>query len=405
MTAVLSDLTIIEYGDFISAPFCSKLMADLGATVIKVEPLAGDSARRHGPFPNDAPHPERSGLYLNLNTNKLGITLDTETETGKKLFYRLVAQADIVVENFAPRELADRGLDYEHLREVNPRLIVTSVTPFGQTGPYKDYKGYAINAAALGGMSNIVGEPGREPLTPPMSLGHYQGGAVAAFATLAAAFARDANGEGQHVDVSEAEVWATLHVGYLMSGYVYHGMQRMRSGHRTPGIYPYTILPCKDGFMSMIAIQGFQWKRFLELVGDGAVPEWYAKEPRFQDRYEIGRKYAAEMDELLAPWLSAHTKAEIFAACREQHIPFAPVRSIDEVANDEHLGERQFFTEITHPEAGTLRYPGAPYRFSETPWALNRPAPLLGEHNAEIYCGRLGCTSEELVKLRQTGII
>jgi len=282
---------------------------------------------------------------------------------------------------------------------------MTSITPYGQTGPYRNYKGYCINASALGGMSTCIGEQDREPLTPPLSLGAYQSGAAGAVGTMFAIFAREVIGEGQRVDISEADVWAMLHTGHVMSAYVMHGLKRVRWGHRTPGIYPYTILPCKDGYVSLIAIQGYQWKRFLELIGGGEIPEWYAEDPRFKDRREISFKYADEMDKRLAPWLMEHIREEIYTLCQEKKIPFTPVRRMNEVLEDEHLKERGFFVEVTHPEAGKLKYPGAPFKLSETPWEVERPAPLLGEHNKEIYCGRLGYKPEELAALSRGGVI
>ncbi|RLC95264.1 MAG: hypothetical protein DRI39_00525 [Chloroflexi bacterium] len=402
----LSGLKVLEWADFIAGPYCGKLLADLGAEVIKIEkPGTGDEARQRGPFPGHIPHPEKSGLFLYLNANKLGITLDPEIFTGKKILTELVKKADILIEDHAPAAMVSLGLDYTSLQGMNPGLIMVSITAFGQTGPYKDYKGYAINASALGGQSVCAGEPGREPLTPPLCLGHYQSGAAGAAAAMAALFARDFSGRGQQVDISEAQVWATLHTGNQESSFIMHGMKRMRWGHRTPGVYPYTILPCKDGFMSMIAIQGYQWKRFLEIVGDGQVPEWYANDPRFQDRRELSLKYADEMDALLAPWLMAHTKQEIYAMCREKRIPFAPVRNMEEVVNDEHLKVRDYFVEFDHPVAGRLKYPGAPGKFSESPWAIERPAPLLGQHNEEVYCNRLGYAREDLERLRNAGVI
>ncbi len=402
----LSGLRVLELADFIAGPYCGKLLADLGAEVVKVEkPNTGDEARKHGPFPNDVPGPETSGLFLYLNANKLGVTLNVDTATGLKIIKQLIKDVDVFIEDKPPKVIEALGLSYPVLREINPRLIMVSITPFGQTGPYKDYKGYALNCSALGGQSVCAGEPGREPLTPPLSLGHYQSGAAGATAAMGAIFYREGSSVGQHIDVSEAQVWATLHTGNQESSFVMHGMKRMRWGHRTPGVYPYTILPCKDGFMSMIAIQGYQWKRFLELMGGGEVPEWYSKDPRFQDRREISLKHADEMDALLAPWLTAHTKQELYQMCLEKRIPFSPVKNIAEVVNDEHLKVRDYFVEIDHPVAGKFKYPGAPGKMSETPWSIERPAPLLGQHNEEIYCQRLGYSREELTELHRGGII
>lgn len=402
----LSGLRVLEYSDFIAGPYCAKLLGDLGAEVIKIEkPNLGDDSRRHGPFPQDIPHPEKSGLFLYLNANKLGITLDVESATGATILKDLLKSADIFIEDKPPALMEKLGFSYSQLRTFNPRTIMVSITPFGQTGPYRDYKGYAINCSALGGQTVCAGEPGREPLTPPLSLGHYQSGAAGATAAMAALLGAEITGEGQQVDISEAQVWATLHTGNQESAFVMHGMKRMRWGHRTPGVYPYTILPCKDGFMSMIAIQGYQWKRFLELIGDGEVPTWYADDPRFQDRREISLKYANEMDTLLAPWLRSHTKDEIHHLCLEKRIPFCPVNNMKDVVNDEHLKAREYFVEMEHPTAGKLKYPGAPGKFSETPWEMESPAPLLGQHNEAIYCQRLGYTREELAELHRGGII
>jgi crotonobetainyl-CoA:carnitine CoA-transferase CaiB-like acyl-CoA transferase len=387
----LAGLKVVEYGEFISAPYCTKLMADLGAEVVKVEE----------PFPEDVPHPERSGLFLYLNANKMGVSLNVEAATGRRIFTDLVREADIFVENNPPRRMADLGLDYDSLKEINPRLIVTSITPFGQTGPYRDYKGYALNTAGLGGQSMRTGEPQRPPLAPALSQSHYQGGSMGAASTMAALFARMATGLGQHVDVAEAEVWATIHLGHGVHLGVFEGRKSIRSGHRTISVYPWCILPCKDGYMCLIAIQGYQWKRFLEVMGE---PEWMTDE-RFRDRIMMSWQYADEVDALVETWLVDHTKEEIFRMCREGQITFAPVRDIDEVMNDPHFKERGYFVEMDRKYAGKLTYPGAPYQLSETAWQLMRPAPLLGEHNEEIYCNRLGYSREELVKLRRTGII
>ncbi len=402
----LTGVKVLEYANFIAGPYCGKLLADLGAEVIKVEkPVVGDEARQYGPFPQDLPHPEQSGLFLYLNTNKLSITLNAEAATGANILKELLKKSDIFIEDNPPAVMEGLGLDYANLQKVNPGIIMVSITPFGQSGPYRDYKGYAINCSALGGQSVCAGEPGREPLTPPLSLGHYQSGAAGAVAALAALFARELTGKGQQADISEAQVWATLHTGNQVSAFVMHGLRRMRWGHRTPGVYPYTILPCQDGYVSMIAIQGYQWKRFLELMGDGEVPDWYANDPRFKDRREISLKYADEMDALLAPWLMSHTKEEIYSLCRERRIPFAPVKNIKEVVNDPHLEVREYFVEVEHPATGPLKYPGAPYKLSQTPWKVDNPAPLLGEHNEEVYCQRLGYSREELSQLRRGGVI
>ena len=407
MNQTLDGLGVVELAEFISGPYCGMLLGALGAEVLKIEkPNGGDQSRQSGPFQNDIPHPERSGLFHYLNRNKRGITLNIETATGREILLRLLKEADVFIEDM-PVKLARRlKLNYPSLSKINPRLIVVSITPFGQTGPYRNYKGYAINSSAMGGMSLTVGEPGREPLTPPFSLGDYEAGIVAANATMFALLARDMIGEGQHIDVSQVEAWAVFHTGNVVSAYIYRQQKRIRAGHRTPAPYPYTILPCKDGYIFMIALRGAQWKRFLEIVGDGKVPDWYANDERFKDRRRAGLEYADDLDRLLAPWLMSHTKEEIFALCRQRHVPFAPVRNIDEVVDDEHLNQRNYFAEIEF-NGGNEKFkcPGAPFRFSQSRWDLSQPAPSLGQHNYQIYCEQLGYSAEQLARLRRMNII
>ncbi len=400
----LTGLRVVEYGSFVSAPYCTKLMADMGAEVIKVEdPIAGDVSRRHGPFPGDIPHRERSGLYLYLNTNKLGITLNLEVHTGRRLFMDLVRQADILVENNPPRLMKQLGLNHDSMKEVNPALIVTSLTPYGQTGPYRDYAACSINCCAVGGVSQSIGHHWREPLTAPISMGQYQAAVNGAAASMVAILSRDSSGVGQHVDVAETDVWATFHVGFGLTLHGFGVRDHLRKGYIGGGwTYPARrVIPCKDGYMALCAPQVKQWIKFLELIGS---PDW-AEDPRYRDRHAMEDDYPEEVDALLAVWFLDHTKQEIFELCARNAVPFAPLYNIDEEVNEPHMTERLFFESVEHEEAGGLTYAGAPYKFSKTPWTLSRPAPKLGEHNEEVFCGRLGYSREELVSLRRTGVI
>ena len=398
----LSGLKVVELGNFISAPYCTKLMADLGAEVIKIEePGTGDESRQYGPFPKDTPHPEKSGLFLYLNTNKKGITLNVKTHEGQKIFKELIKEADILVENNPPKQISELGFEYETLKEFNPRLVMTSITSFGQTGPYRDYKAYALNTAGIGGQTTRTGELEREPITPPLSQSHYQSGAMAATATFGALFAQMSSGKGQYVDISETDVWATIHHGHGVHLGIFEGRKSIRAGHRTISVYPWCVLPCKDGYMCLIAIQGYQWKRFLEAMGN---PEWMHDE-RFRNRIVMAFQHADEADALVKALLINYTKEELFDICRRDQITFAPVRDIAEVANDPHFKARDYFVEIEREHIGSLKYPGAPYQLSDTPWQLESPAPTLGEHNEEVYCNQLGYSKDDLEKMRKEGII
>lgn len=403
MQNALSSLKVIEYGNYISAPYCTKLLAGLGAEVIKIEkPAIGDESRSHGPFLNDIPDLEKSGLFLFLNTNKLGITLNPDTKTGRDIFKKLIAEADILVENNPPGIMKNLGLDYPELQKINPKLIKASISPFGQTGPYKDYKAYDINSCASGGMSVGVGYPEREPLTMPLSQGSYQAGAVAAIGILGALFARKKIGQGQQIDVSEVEVWATLHMIQSSQTFLYRGVTGIRRGiHAGFFLYPGTILPCKDGFINLTAPQLEQWIRFIKLIGN---PSW-AENPRYRNRRAMHEEYPDETDELLRPWFKEHTQDEIFQMCQQNRIPFAPIYNTKELVNHPHLCERKFFIELDHPQAGVLKYPVGPCRFSKTNWSYQRAAPLLGQDNEEIFCKRLGYSREDISNLRRSGVI
>ncbi len=405
MKKTLDGLRVIELARHISGPYCGMLLAGLGADVIKVEePAAGDISRRCGPFPDDIPHLNSSGLYHYLNRSKKSVTLDVGKATGRDILLEMVKNTDVLIEDFHPRKATGLGLDYPRLKAANAGLAVVSITPFGQDGPYRDYKAYAINSSALGGMSTIVGESHREPLAPPFSLGNFQTGIIAANAVLAALMAGSKSGKGQHIDISEAESWAVFHTGNVVSAFIYSGRKRTRTGHRTFAPYPYTLLPCQDGYVSMIALRGSEWKRFLEIVGEGAVPEWYASDERFKDRLKAGLEYANILDELLSPWLMAHTREEIFTRCREKHVPFTPVRNMDEVVGCRHLNERGFFDTITY-DGGTYKCPGAPVRFSKGVWKLDGTVPNLGQHNRFVYCERLGFSEEKVLMLSRTAIL
>ena len=399
----LGGLRIIEYGGLIAVPYAAKLMADLGAEVIKIEdPGGGDESRRHGPFPGDSPHFEKSGLFLWLNANKLGITLNLRSVLGRKVLKRLLAETDIFVEDMPLPEKKKLGLDYDTLGKLNPRLIMASISPFGETGPYKDYKAYEINCSAAGGLSNATGYPDREPLKFPITVGDYQAGISAASGSIVALIAQNKTGKGQQVSISEVEALADDHAGQYLITYIYRGVSGNRRGHHAGYFYyPCSCLPCKDGYVVLIAPQVAQWIKFVELMGK---PEW-AENPRYRNRRAMFEEYPDEADALLAPWLREHTKEEIFSLSRENHLPFAPVRTMDEVVNDPQLRVREFFHSFSHPEAGSIEYPGAAYKLSETPPVFESPAPRLGEHNREILCGRLGYSEEELVKLQEYGVI
>ena len=398
--SLLSGLRVLEIGAMLSAPYCGKLLADAGARVVKLEPPSvGDPARRYGPWPDDIPHPERSGLFLYLNANKEGITANLETPTGRSIMRRLAAASDIVVQNLPPADLDRLGLDYDELAAANPNLVMASISPWGLSGPWRDYKAYDINLAAAGGISEGLGEADREPLTFGTPAVGYFAGMAAASSIVMAALARDTHG-GQHIDIAEAETMAGLYNGPEALMAVYQWRTTRRTGHHALDFpYPNCILRCQDGHIFVGSPEGRQWGRLLQVMGS---PEW-SQEPRFRNRTAMNNLYADEVDGYLEAWLSDYTKAQLLEIALEHRIPLAPVRTYDEVRADPSLAE--LFVVIEREDTGPIAYPGPPYRLPGSDTAAPTPAPTLGQHNRAILCDELGYTPAELVKLYQTGII
>ena len=398
--SLLSDLRVLEIGSMLSAPYCGKLLADAGAAVVKLEPPAvGDAARRYGPWPNDVPHPERSGLFLYLNSNKLGITANLETPTGRGILRRLAAESDVVVHNVPPSDMDRVGLDYDALAADNPALVMASISPYGLSGPWRDYRAYDINLAAAGGINEGLGESDREPLTFGTPEVGYFAGMAAASSIVMAVLGRERYG-GQHIDIAEAETMAGLYNGPEALMAMYQWRVTRRTGHHALDFpYPNCILRCKDGHIFVGSPEGRQWRRLLEIMG---MPEW-SQEDRLRNRTTMNNLYADEVDGYVEEWLADYTKAELLEIALEHRIPLAPVRTYEEVRNDPSLAD--LFVEIDRADTGPVAYPGAPYRLANADTASPTPAPTLGQHNREILCGRLGFSADELVKLYQTGII
>ena len=381
----LDGIVVVEIGGFVGAPYAARSLGDLGATVIKVEPPGGDPSRRHGPFPKDIPHPETSGLFCLLNANKLGVTLDLTRARDRERLDALLSSADALVEDLHPDEARAVGLSSADTAARFPRLVHASVTTFGRRGPWKHFRGHALQAGAAGAASIVIGEPGRPPLALPCSQPDFQAGINAAAGVLLALLARRSSGRGQHVDVAAADVMAFFG-GITSPLYTATGLAWERAGHRASGsggFYPYTILPTRDGYLCMITRSGQPWKKFIDALG---APAWSA-EPRYRDRAALGRLYPDEGDALLAPLLGERTSADLQEMCRRLAIPFAMVRNTAEVRACPQLGARGFWVTVDREHTGPLTYPGAPWRFSKTPWRIRRPAPTLGQHNAEVFGG------------------
>ena len=393
-------LKVLDLGQGISAPFCAKMFADLGAQVIKVEPPGGDAARTLGPFPGDVPDLEGSGIFLALNTNKLGITLNLETETGRELLLQLAQEADLLVENFPPRYLPDLSLDFQTLQERNPSLVVTSVTPFGQTGPWANYQANNLVISNLSGHSLEHPGPVDDPVEqPPLQLAAHQAefiaGLCAATASILALNRRRVRGAGCHVDVSGMEALAVLPQTTLAEfalGLPTKGRSKMVAGRQSL----LALLPCRDGYVGVSPRQQDQWERMVELMGG---PAW-AEDPKFATRDSRLDHWAA-LEPLLSAWTAELAKEDVYRRCQASHIPSFPLNTAADLFHSAQFQDRGFFVEADHPVVGKLTYPGWPFHLGSGKQVDINPAPLLGQDNhAVLGQGGLGLSHEDLVRLR-----
>ena len=370
----LDGVRVLDYTGFIAGPYCGRLLADLGADVIKIEPPEGDPSRPYGPFPSGKPHPEKSATYIHLNTNKRGVSLDLASAAGREAFQELATSADVLIEDGPPGQLASLGLGYEDLAKRNPALVVTSITPFGQTGPYRDFRAHHINLFnPTEGNTTARSRDGR-PTVAGGFLGEYDAGLNAGVATLAALYACRSSGRGQHVDISKFESLAALQ---RIDVSIRRNKDQAADYRRVSRIGG--LVPCKDGYVVMTVAEDHQWTSLTELIGR---PEW-ATDPRYTNRDERP-KHAHEIQRVIFAWAKEHTKDEIYRQGQAAKVPVGAVLTIPELLASPHLAARDFFREVTHPEVGTHLQPAMGFHMSRSPWQAERPAPRLGEHNGEI---------------------
>ncbi|MDO8673460.1 MAG: CoA transferase [Dehalococcoidia bacterium] len=400
----LSGVKVIDLTHYISGPYCTKMLADYGADSIKVEkPGDGDGARKLGPFLKDEPHPEKSGFFAYLNTNKRGMTLNLKTETGKAIFLRLIADADILVESYSPRVMPGLGLSFERLKEVNPRLVMVSISNFGQTGPYKDFKASELILNAMGSEMFSRGISIREPLKLGGNAVQFQAGSVSAVATSVGYWAALERGYGDHLDISifETQIGSIDSRGSALVGYSYSGKVAMRRVHGASRGYPNGVYMCADGYIQIGHSAPEFFPRVLKMLGN---PEELGDPAMALPAGQMDDDLRGIFDAYFIPWCLERTKQEIFLKAQAVGLPAGPINTMEDIAKDAHFEAREFFVDVEHPVMGELKMPAAPFRMTASPWKVRRPAPLLGQHNEEIL-GDLGFTKEDLVRLRETGVI
>ena len=390
---LLSGINVLDLADE-KASFSTKLLADMGARVIKVERPGGDPSRWTGPFWGGSPHRERSLSFCYHNTNKLGITLDLELDAGKNLFLELIKRSDVLVESFSPGYLTKIGIDFKALSKINPGLILASITGFGQNGPRRGNKSCDLVAAASGGQMFVSGSPSKPPLKAFGDQAKYTASLFAAFGILLALRKRNKSGKGEHLDISLQESVAST-LEHVMIRYFNEQIIAKRQG----GLHwnnLFCIMPCKDGHIHMTLFENWEtlveWLDSEGMAGNLKDEEWSDQEYRL--------KNIDHVISVLRRWTKTHTKSELFELGQLMRFPWAPVHSPKDVALSNHLKERGFFVDLNHSEVGvSFRYPGPFCKSSSSSPDAWKRAPLVGEDNVLVYQKELGVSEEEFERL------
>ena len=388
-----------------AAVFCGKLLADYGADVVRVEPPRGDPSRARPPFAGDAPGPERSLYFLFYNTNKRSITLDLQSPRGRQLFRQLAASADVVLESHPPGYLDSLGIGYDALRAINPGIIMASVTPFGQTGPWRHYQSTDLIALAASGFMQITGEPGGPPMRQGNEQSHFPGAQYAAAAILAALYARDfAGAPGQHIDVSLQEALLTYYSdAHPALAWQLLGENVTRVGATSTLVIPLGAYPSADGWISAGIITPREWDTLAEWIY-----EVTGNPEVLNDAYRGGNQDRAPHNDIITAlvmdFTTRHTSEYLFHEGQRRNLVFIPVNTVADLLADPQLEASNFWFGLDHPETGKLQYPLGVFDSEEVSPATH-PAPRLGQHNAVIYGGELGLSESELDQLRRDGII
>ena len=400
MASAFEGIKVVEFAGMVSGPYCGKLLADMGADVIKVEePPHGDPARQRGAFPHDTPDTERSGLFLYLNTNKRSITLDLAKPDGREAFARFIDWADVLIDNHAPATLHALGLGWEALHERNPDLFLTSITPYGRTGPRAGCKGTDMTGYHAGGLGTLMPPRSTDISRAPVKAGGYptgyHAGLTAAFAAAAALFGRR-KGEGCLIDVSEQESILSL-----IRGFVAQTVHQRVTWNRVPDRPPaFGRMECSDGYVVSHVVEDHHWRGFVELLGH---PDWAAGEEWNDYAYRVGHLF--EIGHKIDEWARRQKKEDFHHKGAAKGFAVGSVYDAEEVLNYRQYRARDYFVEVDHPGAGKLRHAGWPYKMSASPPRIRRAAPLLGQHSEKVLRDVLGYSEGEYRKLRRSGAV
>lgn len=396
MLRALEGLRVLDLSRVLAGPFCTMILGDLGAEVIKIErPGSGDDTRQWGPpFVGG-----ESAYYLCVNRNKKSVTVDLKSPRGQEIVRRLARVSDVLVENFKVGELAKMRLGYEDLREINPRIVYCSITGYGQTGPDKDLPGYDFMIQGRGGVMSITGEPDGEPMKVGVAIVDITAGLFASSAIQAALLAREKTGQGQYIDISLLDCQVTW-LANVASNYLVSGQVPQRYGNAHPNIVPYQSFRAKDGFFTLGVGNDGQWQRICETLNrpDLAHDPRFATNPERVKHREVLIPLLQEvfLERGVEDWLQKMTAAGV---------PCGPVQTVDQVFADPQMLAREMVWGVPHPTAGQVRLVGTPLKLSATPAVLQAHPPLLGEHTEEILGALLGYPQEEIQQLREQGVV
>lgn len=397
MPGALDGIKVLDFTRMYAGPFCTMLLAELGADVIKVEiPEAGDAVRTLPPL---IPGME-SYIFVILNRGKRSITLNLDAEEGRSLYRQLVSKCDILVENFTPGVMANLGLDYNGLKTINPGLIYTSISGFGHTGPQRNRVAFDTIIQAMGGLVSVNGLPDSPPTKVAPAIADFLGGIYGAVSTLGALQHRHRTNEGQFIDISMQDcVWAVTAIQYL-PGYVLTGQEPKKLGNGQVEVTPFNIYPAKDGYVVIGIVTVGQWQRFLEVIGREElknVPEYATQNTRIN--------HVATIDAMVEQWTRERTVNEVLSQLMAADLACAPIPTFSQVANDEQLVYRNMQVEVEQLIGGKLKVPGSVFKMSQTPGDATKSASFLGQHNLEVYSELLGYSAETIARLQSQGVI
>ena len=396
MPGPLDGLRVIDLSRVLAGPYATMVLADLGAEVIKVEqPGTGDEARSFGPFQNGI-----SAYFMSINRGKKSVTLNLREEEGKEILRGLVRQADILVENFRPGAMKRLGLDYEALRQENPRLIYAAASGFGQTGPLSDRGAYDMIIQAMGGIISITGEPGRPPVRVGTSIGDLTASLFTVIGILSALRHRDQTGEGQLVDIAMLDCQAAI-LENAVARYAVTGETPGPLGSRHPTITPFQIFSSKDGYFVIAIGNDATWQKFCESDSirrpDLTTDERFATNPARTENH-------AEVETILNGIFASKTTDEWLEELEKIGVPCGPIQGVDQVVSHPQIKAREMIVEIDHPDAGPLMMPASPLKLSQTPPKTEVPSPRLGQHTEEVLAGVLGLSQEKIAELAEGGV-